>query len=245
MATDDSRTIQTALCARCSRPFDRTRPTRKYCSKRCGKAAYQVAHLEDARVANRRSYQLHKQTTKAAYRQKNSAKMKAARRDYYLANREHILAVDRKRKLAIREQRIEYMRQYNARPDVKARLREYRKTHAVELLAKNVQWRERNRARAREFDSRNTHRRRALARNAQWEPVDRLIVFARDRWTCQLCRRKTPRSRMGTRAKDSPTLDHIVPLSIGGSHCYQNVQCACLSCNCSKNNRTMGQLRLL
>jgi hypothetical protein len=42
----------------------------------------------------------------------------------------------------------------------------------------------------------------------------------------------------------SPTVDHIMPLSwrkLG--HTWDNVQCACWSCNVQKNNRKGGQLR--
>jgi len=35
----------------------------------------------------------------------------------------------------------------------------------------------------------------------------------------------------------SVSLDHIVPVSLGGMHSMANVQCAHLFCNLSKNNR--------
>lgn len=37
----------------------------------------------------------------------------------------------------------------------------------------------------------------------------------------------------------SGTVDHVVPLSRGGSNCWQNLAPACLSCNSSKSNRPL------
>lgn len=77
------------------------------------------------------------------------------------------------------------------------------------------------------------------------ERLDPIRVFERDGWRCQLCFVKTPRSLMGKQWCNSPTLDHIVPLSKGGEHSYRNTQCACHHCNTVvKRDREMGQLRL-
>jgi 5-methylcytosine-specific restriction endonuclease McrA len=70
------------------------------------------------------------------------------------------------------------------------------------------------------------------------------IVFERDGWKCGLCGRPTPRQLVGLRKSQSPTMDHIVPLSAGGAHSYQNIQCACWRCNHKKAARTKGQFRL-
>jgi 5-methylcytosine-specific restriction endonuclease McrA len=43
-----------------------------------------------------------------------------------------------------------------------------------------------------------------------------------------------------------PSLDHIVPVSLGGTHTWANVQLAHLRCNVSKGNRPANeQLRLV
>lgn len=61
-------------------------------------------------------------------------------------------------------------------------------------------------------------------------------VFDRDGWICGLCagvvdpELKYPDSM-------SVSLDHIIPVSLGGMHSMANVQCAHLFCNLSKNNR--------
>ena len=89
------------------------------------------------------------------------------------------------------------------------------------------------------------HKRDAIKRGASSaEVVYPVVVFARDRWHCQLCGVATPKKLKGKRAWASPTVDHIVPLTHGGAHSYQNVQCACWRCNQRKGAKTKGQFRM-
>jgi len=74
--------------------------------------------------------------------------------------------------------------------------------------------------------------------------VHPLRVFARDKWRCQLCGVATPKRLRGTCHDRAPELDHIVPLSAGGAHTYDNVQCACRRCNNKKGSRWAGQVRI-
>lgn len=61
-------------------------------------------------------------------------------------------------------------------------------------------------------------------------------VYERDGYICQLC--GTPvDARLKWPHPYSVSLDHIVPLSLGGMHSYDNVQCAHLRCNCQKGNK--------
>jgi 5-methylcytosine-specific restriction endonuclease McrA len=86
--------------------------------------------------------------------------------------------------------------------------------------------------------------RRARMRDVEREPVDPIAVFDRDGWRCQLCDVATPRRLRGTCQSNAPEMDHIVPLALGGSHTYANVQCSCRRCNIAKGARPLGQLRL-
>lgn len=85
---------------------------------------------------------------------------------------------------------------------------------------------------------------RALGRGSpKVERIFRDRIYERDGWRCQICHHKVvrgtdPRSPMG------PSLDHIVPLSRGGSHTEENVQLAHLRCNMRKSASGPGQLRL-
>jgi len=86
--------------------------------------------------------------------------------------------------------------------------------------------------------------RRARKRNVPYESVDSMVVFARDGWRCQLCGCQTPKRYQGQMRPEAPELDHIIPLSLGGHHTYENTQCACRECNGKKSNKIQGQLRL-
>jgi 5-methylcytosine-specific restriction endonuclease McrA len=98
-------------------------------------------------------------------------------------------------------------------------------------------------AKGRERASRAT--RRALQHGATVELVIPFRVFERDKWRCQLCKRKTPKSKRGSYDDDAPELDHIIPLSKGGEHSYRNTQCACRRCNGVKSATPRGQLLLI
>lgn len=88
------------------------------------------------------------------------------------------------------------------------------------------------------------HRERASKVKVQCEAFHVDDVFARDGWRCQLCGRLTPKKRRGKFADNAPEIDHIVPLALGGSHSWANVQCACRRCNGRKGATVLGQFRL-
>lgn len=68
------------------------------------------------------------------------------------------------------------------------------------------------------------------------EPVIASRIFERDGWRCYMCSRKlSPRSTFPHRR--SATIDHLIPISKGGSHEPSNVRTACHACNSGKNNR--------
>lgn len=77
--------------------------------------------------------------------------------------------------------------------------------------------------------------------------VKACLVFERDGFRCQICGAaclKRFRLVGNTPHPLSPTVDHIVPLSwrrLG--HTWDNVQCACWSCNVKKSNKRGGQGR--
>jgi len=93
---------------------------------------------------------------------------------------------------------------------------------------------------------RSSARDRARRVGAVYEIVNVIRVFDRDGWRCQICGRLTPKNKRGTIHKNAPELDHRVPFALGGSHTYDNVQCACRECNNKKGGyKIAGQLPLL
>lgn len=70
-------------------------------------------------------------------------------------------------------------------------------------------------------------------------------IFDRDKWRCQACFVKTLKRLRGTYKDNAPELDHIVPLSKGGSHTRTNVRLSCRKCNGSKGNGALNDQLLL
>lgn len=66
-------------------------------------------------------------------------------------------------------------------------------------------------------------------------------VFARDGGVCAICGRATDwaDTRYVFSGPTHPTIDHITPLSRGGSHTWENVQLACHECNSRKGDGVM------
>lgn len=57
-------------------------------------------------------------------------------------------------------------------------------------------------------------------------------IFHRDRNCCQYCGKVFSQRELN--------LDHVIPLSRGGSSCWENVVCACIGCNTKKGARLPG-----
>lgn len=102
-----------------------------------------------------------------------------------------------------------------------------------EWKAKRTQpWDEQRRARY--------HEREARKRGNGYEHFTRAEIAERDRWTCGLCDELIDRD-LNYPNPMSLSLDHVLPLSLGGPHTRANTQAAHLRCNISKGNRAVGE----
>lgn len=77
---------------------------------------------------------------------------------------------------------------------------------------------------------------RARLYGAEYERFDKYEVFVRDSWTCQLCGLPVDQTERFPHP-DSPSLDHIIPISLAGAHSPSNTQCSHLSCNQHKSSK--------
>ena len=66
-------------------------------------------------------------------------------------------------------------------------------------------------------------------------PLTRRHILQRDNHCCQYCGHNG----------DNLSIDHVIPRSRGGSHSWENVATACLSCNVFKGNKTPQEANML
>lgn len=105
---------------------------------------------------------------------------------------------------------------------------------------------------ARKYCSRvcrkSAHRRMRAYRKrgaVKQDPYSRHDIYERDDWRCGICHKKTRRDKQVPHPQ-APTLDHIIPLSVGGADAPVNLQTACFMCNSLKGASAVGsQLRLV
>ena len=84
------------------------------------------------------------------------------------------------------------------------------------------------------------HRRRTRNRAAFVATVDRMKVFEAEGWKCHICGRPVKR---GVNPRDplAASIDHIVPISKGGTHEPSNVRLAHMGCNGKRGARGGGE----
>lgn len=173
----------------------------------------------------------------------NRDEINAKRTAYYAENRDKILA----QQAQYRSEHQEELRAYQAR---------YRAENPEKSRAAVVRWHKRNPERVKEIKATsraknpqasrsNCQKRRAQKNGAPLiQKTDLATVAKRSKYCCGICGGKVD---MKLRVPDrmAPTEDHIIPLSLGGSHIYANLQLAHLVCNSGKRDRYEGQLAIL
>lgn len=92
----------------------------------------------------------------------------------------------------------------------------------------------------------NTRRRIKIKSALVDDDITLYDLFMRDKGKCHICGNTCDWNDHGTKnnhfvaGKKYPTIDHVIPLSKGGKHSWDNVKLACFSCNSAKGNRLYG-----
>lgn len=230
------------VCRGCGVEFE-YQPTRvsgrkrEWCSAECYRAHYQP----------KRKYGPYPLTDEARQRKREQDRV------YYAANKERLLASDREhyRSGGGRERAAQrYRDNVDGRRD-KALARAKRPTPQPRICEQcgrvytPIKNHPENRFCSRACRDRTwRYTRRAALHNAEREPYCDEEIFERDGWVCGICGGKI-RSSLKHPHPESASIDHILPVSCGGSDTPANVQAAHLRCNCAKSNRAMNDQLLL
>lgn len=185
-----------------------------------------------------------KQADNKAYYQANKETIKASGKVYYKANKKQWKGYGKAWRKANPEKiKTKNEAYYQANKKiVNARSKAYRKANPQKMKEQIKAWNEANPEKRRDA----VNKRRALKYKTQIEPINEKEIYLRDGWKCQICHQRVDKKLKYPDPK-SASLDHIIPLSQGGSHTYRNLQLAHLGCNSSKNVNVLPegeQLRL-
>ena len=188
--------------------------------------AYRKANPEKVRGWSRAHYHANceqERTRGRAYYAANSTKVRARTNAYCKANR--------------KKYRILHKAWHQLHPN-KASI--YTKTcraaNPEKYSARYKAWAQANPEKIRE----RSCTRWALKHKSQVESINEKVVYLRDGWICQICHKRVYK-KVKYPDSMSPSLDHIIPLSKGGSHIYANVQLAHFGCNSGKKDNILLQ----
>lgn len=168
---------------------------------------------------------------KKLYYKKHREEILLKQKAYAKAHPEKVREIKRKEYEKNKESYQDYQKQkyLNNKDTMNEQNKQYRKDNFLEL----------QKYRKENIDNRhaNFSRHRAIKAGAAFiEHINRLEIFERDLYICQICRESTLPNEHSTHAL-YPTIDHIIPLSKGGNHTFDNVQCAHFKCNTLKSNK--------
>lgn len=181
------------------------------------------------KLRQKRYYETHREkciASSKAWYNANKEKAKASQKAWQKANPVN----PEKRKVA-------YKSWYEAHKEkIIAGYKTYREAHKVERRLSRKKWEKANPEKMRLY----RRKKRARKRTTQVEPINEKIVYLRDGWKCQICHKKVDKRFKYPNPK-SASLDHIIPLSKGGTHTSKNVQLTHWICNIEKSNNTISQ----
>ncbi len=211
---------------------------------------------EERRIRNKNYYQLHAQKIRGRsklwrdnhkgkqeiygklYYQNNKEKINIRQRVYYEMHKIEMNKCSKNYSATHKQENKIYMKAYciSNKEEIKARKKIYHDNHKKEIKERQNTWHKLNRDKHREYD----RKRRAQKYETKIEPIKEKLVFIRDGWICQICHKRVDK-RFKYPNPMSASLDHILPLSRGGTHTYANIQLTHWVCNISKKNNILLQ----
>lgn len=136
----------------------------------------------------------------------------------------------------VKQQQKDYRKSLKGKEISKAKKKKYKETENGKGKGKESQKRWSTSEKGKSFFKAKSAKRRAKTLKIQVEKIKYNEIFERDLWVCNLCGKPVDKTKKYPDAM-SASLDHIIPLSKGGSHTKDNVQLAHLLCNIKKGNK--------
>jgi 5-methylcytosine-specific restriction endonuclease McrA len=215
---------------------------------------YRARHPERIAMQKREStpvYSSRMKKNKREYYQRNKQKILAQRVEYYektkgkepfvtkraaraAKNKERDAARKRAKYAADKENNLAKQRIYrqNNKKKIAAIKRAYREANKEYIAAKIKEWVAQNGDRVRVH--RKNRRARKMGAEGNYAPADVSLLWESQNGKCVGC---------GSSLERSCTVDHILPLSRGGSNWPNNLQLLCKPCNSRKGTKTMEEWR--
>lgn len=194
--------------------------------------------------------------------EKNKEALKRKNREQYLKHREKRLEYARKYCSEHREEHVarSKARYWSKRDEINRRRREEYAVNPEKCKQESRRYRFKNHEKVLESKRRYLHtpagraaRHGALIRRRAWLATGAKIACDKGiHWTtlaerqgsmkCAICGKDCV-CTADRRGALYPTVDHIIPISKGGTHTWDNVQLACRGCNTSKHDKLPEELQ--
>jgi 5-methylcytosine-specific restriction endonuclease McrA len=137
--------------------------------------------------------------------------------------------------------------------------KKYLSENREKSLSYGAEWRKNNKEKKRQINKAYSQTKKgreiiylsALKRRSRKHKVvfkihERKRLLERDNWTCQNCGCQVhDRSDKNWNTPDKAHIDHIIPISKGGSSEPSNLRVLCRTCNLGKQNKVNKQLEFL
>lgn len=191
--------------------------------------ALKMTHIE-AKKASGRAYGATHGEQRREYWEANREALSAQHRGWLVEHKEQVRETAAAYQQLHADELCEYQREYNASEAGKARTTKYNNGHLQERRNRACAYRQTPKG---VIVHRMTERKRRQEKRAVGK-LDNVAFYAKCadlQWHCQLCGREL--------SIENVTIDHIVPISKGGTNAIENLQPLCFRCNCSKHDRPM------
>lgn len=181
------------------------------------------------------------------YREANKEHILAYQKLHYEANRderlnyyklhrkkEYVVARDKQRYQDNKESFVAYAKQWNLAN--KEHIAAYLQANKDERAAKAKQYRQTPEGKAADKSNRNNRRSRKKNNGGKHTGAQILALFDLQSGKCPYCK-----SKLSKTGSNKYHVDHVMPLSKGGSNDISNIQLLCPKCNLSKSDKLPEQ----